>query len=226
MNIIVFSVNIGGYDEFKTPTIIDPNTRYILFTDNKYIKSKVWEIYHIDFIDKKLDNRKKARFIKLNPHLVLPHHDISIWIDHCYIPRFNNTQKMLNEIGFTNNEIMCYKHDVRNCIYKESDIVKNDKLDYHNIVNEQMDKYKLEGFPTNYGLFDSGFTIRKNNDSVIKFNETWWNEVKNHSGRDQLSQVYSSWKTSIKITPVQVGMNIYSNPYLNPKIKHPKKWSI
>ncbi len=223
---IVYSTNIGGYDEFKTPTIIDPNTRYILFTDNKYIKSKVWEIYHIDFIDKNLDNRKKARFIKLNPHLVLPNHDISIWIDHCFTSKFNNINNFLDEIFFDKNNIMCYKHDIRNCIYSESETIKEKKLDDLNIVNEQMLKYKNENFPNSYGLFSTGFMIRKNNENITKFNETWWNEVKNHSGRDQLSQVYSSWKTSIKITHIPIGKNIYSNKYLTPKTNHTKKWSI
>ena len=226
MNFIIYSANIGGYDQFNTPTIIDKSARYILFTDNKYFKSKIWEIYHIDFIDKNLDNRKKARYIKTNPHLVLPNHEINIWIDHCYIPRFNDVNNLLKEINFNNNNIMCYRHNVRTCIYTEANVVKTDKLDYPNIVDEQMNKYKMEGFPSKYGLFDSGFTIRKNNELVNKFNETWWNEIKNHSGRDQLSQIYSSWKTNVSITPISNGGNIYSNKYLNPKIKHPKKWSV
>lgn len=226
MNSIIFSVNIGGYDDFKTPKVIDKSTRYILFTDNKYFKSKTWEIYHIDFVDKELDNRKKARFIKTNPHLVLPEHEISIWIDHCYVPKFNNTKQMLGEINFSNHNIMCYNHNLRNCIYKEAEIVKQERLDHIAIVDKQMSKYKIEGFQNNIGLFDSGFTIRKNNPDVIKFNETWWNEIKNFSGRDQLSQVYSSWKTNVRIQPILNGGDIYSNKYLNPKIKHPKKWLV
>lgn len=223
---IVYSANIGGYDEFKIPTIIDPNTRYILFTDNKYIKSKVWEIYHIDFIDKNLDNRKKARFIKLNPHLVLPNHDISIWIDHCFTPKFNNTNKFLDEIKFNENDIMCYKHDIRNCIYHESEIIKGKKLDDINVVNKQILKYQNEKFPFNYGLFSTGFMIRKNNNNIIHFNKIWWDEVNNHSGRDQLSQTYASWRTNVKITPITNIGNVYSNKYLTSKIKHSKIFII
>ena len=226
MKIVVYSVSTGGYDELKTPKVYDPNIRYILFTDNKYFKSDVWEVNHIDFIEDDLDNRRKARYLKINPHLVLPNHDISIWVDHCYVPRFNNTQELLNEINFFNNDIMCYNHDVRQCIYSESEEVKSQRLDYSEVVNSQMLKYRMEGFPHNYGLFDSGFTIRKNNEKVNEFNNIWWNEVKNFSARDQLSQVYSSWKTDVKIFPIPVGNSIYINKYLNPKIKHPKKWLI
>ena len=224
--IIVYSVNTGGYDELRSPDVYDPNIRYILFTDNKYFKSDVWEVNHIDFVDSKLDNRRKARYIKINPHLILPNHDISIWVDHCYKPRFNNAEEFLKEIGFFNNNIMSYKHDVRQCIYSESEEVKQQRLDYDDIVNSQMSRYRIEGFPRNYGLFDSGFTIRKNNEKVNEFNDIWWNEVNNFSARDQLSQVYSSWKTDIKIEPISIGTSIYINKYLNPKIKHPKKWLI
>jgi hypothetical protein len=226
MKVIIYSVNLGGYDDFKTPKIIDPSVRYILFTDNKYFKSKVWEVYHTDFLGNDLDTRKKARFIKTNPHLVLPNHDINIWIDHCYTTRFNNVTKVFNEINFLNNNIMCYRHNVRNCIYKESEIIKLEKLDFHNVVDLQMNKYRNENFPPNYGLFDSGFILRKNNNEMKLFNETWWNEIKTQSGRDQLSQVYTSWKTKIPIIPISNGGDIYSNKYLNPKIKHTKKWSI
>ena len=121
---------------------------------------------------------------------------------------------------------MSYKHDVRQCIYSESEEVKQQRLDYEDIVNSQMSKYRMEGFPHNYGLFDSGFTIRKNNKIVSEFNDVWWSEVKNLSARDQLSQVYSSWKTGVKISQIPVGLSIYDNKYLNPKIKHPKKWLI
>lgn len=226
MKTIIYSVNLNNYDEFKTPNIIDPNVRYILFTDNKYFKSKVWEIYHTDFITEDLDIRKKARFIKTNSHSILPQHDVSIWIDHCYLPKFNNTQKLFEEINFKDKEIMCYKHNERNCIYQESEIVKKDRLDFPDVVNNQMNKYRIDGFPPNYGLYDSGFTIRRNNRRIKTFNELWWNEIKNHSGRDQLSQVYSSWKTDVKIHPISNGGNIYSNKYLTSKTKHPKKWLI
>lgn len=224
--IIVYSVNTGGYDELRTPKIYDPNpnVRYILFTDNKYFKSNVWEVYHTDFLDWLPNNRRRARYIKTNPHLILPNHDISIWIDHCYRHRFNDVNSMLNEIRFENEQIMCYNHDVRNCIYDESEVVKEMNLDFHDLVNKQINNYRERGFPNNFGLFDSGFTFRKNNDRVNKFNSIWWDEIKNNSARDQLSQVYSSWESGVPITPIPIGVSIYNNKFLYPKIKHSKKW--
>ena len=75
------------------------------------------------------------------------------------------------------------------------------KKDTKEIVEPQMDRYRKEGFPEDYGLLQSNIMIRKHNESnCIKFMEEWFNEVKNGSHRDQLSFNYVSWKNkNIKI---------------------------
>jgi hypothetical protein len=87
-------------------------------------------------------------------------------------------------------------------------------------------KYEREGFPKNQGLFSTGFIVRRNNKNVANFNEIWWDEVKNYSARDQLSQVYSAWKCGLRIDNINIGSSVYSNNFLMPKIPHPKKWTI
>lgn len=216
--IIVYSVNTGGYDELCDYKIIDPNVRYILFTDNKYFKSNFWEVQHVDFLKHLNDNRRIARYLKLNSHLILPYHTISIWIDNCFSPKINNFSKLLIDNDFEN--VMCYKHDVRDCSYEEAKKIIEYKLDYNFLVESQMNKYKNEKFPEKMGLFSTGFMIRKNNDKVKYFNEVWWKELNEGSSRDQLSQVYSAWKTNISITNLNQGINVYNNPYLNSKVKH------
>jgi len=226
MKVIVYTANINSYDNFNNLAVEDPNVRYILFTDNKYYSSDVWEICHTDFIDKNLDSRRVARYLKTNPHKLLPNHDISIWIDYSNPPKFNDVSKMLREINFYKSDIMCYKHDERNCIFAEANVVKKLKLDYPDVIDKQMKKYRNEGYPENNGLFVTSFLIRKNNPTVNLFNEIWWNEIKNNSARDQLSQVYSAWKCGITIDSIKIDKSVYSNRYLKSKIPHPQKWTI
>lgn len=223
MSVIVFSANIGGYDNPRDLTFYDKNVRYILFTDNKHFKSEYWEVYNINFLDLDLDNRRKARMIKTNPNLVLPQHNISVWIDSCYSPKVEDFNCFFDEIKFKDKLIMCYKHDQRDCIYKEAEVVKEKKLDYKHLVDNQINKYKELRFPKGLGLFDTGFTIRKNCPEVNKFNHDWWDQIKNGSSRDQLSQVFCAWKNSVKIDPIPNGFSIYNNKYLFPKVPHPKK---
>jgi hypothetical protein len=224
MKIIVYSVNIGGYDYFNEPKIIDKNIRYILFTDNKYYKSNIWEVNHVDFLNN-LDDRMKSRFIKLNPHKVLPNHDVNLWVDGNLQLKINNFNTFLEKINYSNN-IMLYKHRLRNCLYDEGKRVVELKKDFSNIVHRQMSKYKNEGFPKNLGLYETGFMVRPNNNKIInKFNEEWWNEVSNHSGRDQLSQMYVSWKTGINIDPIKIGKSAYENNFTLPH-NHSKEFLV
>lgn len=218
MGVVIYSANVGGYDKFIEPTFYDKNVRYILFTDDKNLKSKVWEVCHTDFLNKNYDNRKIARYIKLHPHKVLPSHDVSIWIDNNLIPNMKNVKTVLSTLYFKNHNLMLYKHRIRNCIYDEGVAVLNLKKERKEIVDSQLNKYRNEGFPSKYGLYETGFMIRKNNDIVNEFNEYWWDEINNGSGRDQLSQMYVSWKLNFDISQIPIGKSAYENPFLIPKL--------
>jgi hypothetical protein len=223
--IIVYSILTNGYDKLNNPKVYDPSIDYILFTDDMSLKSDVWKIYPIDFVPKNLESRKANRYIKINSHLVLPEHDISIYIDHCLEPRFNDANKMINDMKMETSNIISYKHSKRNCLYDESNEVLRLSLDSPIVVNAQLKRYYSMGFPPNYGLYEAGFLIRKNNLKVKLFNETWWKEVFNNSGRDQLSQMFASWSTGIDIHPITIGKNVWSNDLLHPKTEHLKRFS-
>jgi len=219
-DIIVYSANIGEYDKFHTAGVFDKNARYILFTDSE-IKSKNWEIQKPENT-LNLSDRKLARYYKLNPHLVLPEHKISIWIDSCFEIQISDFEKFLVDEDLEKNDILIYKHPWRDCLYDEAAICKEKKLDYDFIIDEQIFKYKNDGFPENFGLFATGIILRKNIPEINKFNEMWWVEVLNHSGRDQLSQQYAAWKTNTKIKIFKNGSCVYNTPYMSKKIKHIK----
>lgn len=225
MKIIIYSANINNYDYFYHPK--NNHIEHYLFTDNNYFKSNIWNVININSLkSKKLDSRRIARYFKINSHLVLPPHNISIWLDHCFKFKIDDINKLISELNFNvdnNNNIMCYSHDQRSCIYEEAKICIKNKLDNESIIQNQIKKYELEGFPRNFGLFSSGLIVRKNNNITNKFNELWWEEVSNGSGRDQLSQCYASWKLNININPILIGKNIYNNPYLTDKVKHNHK---
>lgn len=226
IKVIVYSANIGGYDNFIDLKNYDPNVEYILFTDDTEFKSDVWKVKSVDFLTDTLDNRKKARYIKLNPHLVLPPHDISIWIDHCLEPRFEDVSELLKYLNFGNSSIMCFPHPERDCLYDEGQVVLKLKLDTPEIVNTQMNRYHSMSFPRNYGLFENGFIVRRNNLKSKMFNETWWKEISKNSGRDQLSQMFVSWSIGVDITPILNCGLMADNIFLSEKIKHKNPFKL
>ncbi len=226
IKVIVYSANIGGYDNFISLNTYDPNVEYILFTDDTEFKSDVWKVKSVDFLTDTLDNRKKARYIKLNPHLVLPPHDISIWIDHCLEPRFEDVRELLKYLNFGNSSIMCFPHPERDCLYDEGQVVLKLKLDTPEIVNKQMNRYHSMSFPRNYGLFENGFIVRRNNLKSTMFNESWWKEISKNSGRDQLSQMFVSWSIGVDITPILNCGLMADNIFLSEKIKHKNPFKL
>ena len=225
IKIVIYSLDINGYDEIINPLMYDKNVRYILFSDDRTRVSKFWEVIHIDPIED-LDHRKLARYYKVNSHLVLPKHDVSIYVDSSFTLNLLDINLILNENNFLNCDLMCYKHFMRNCTYEESNVVIDFKTESKEVIDKQMSFYENEGFPKEFGLFETGLIIRKNNANTIRFNSTWWEQVRKFSGRDQLSQVYSSWKTGITICGFEKGSDIYSNPYLTKFRPHKKKWVV
>lgn len=223
MKIIIYSANINNYDYFYHPDIIDKNVEYVLFTDNNYFKSNIWKVINISNLGiDHLDYRRKARYLKINSHIVLPNHNVSIWIDHCFKSKINDANKMLNDLCFENKNAMIYNHSWRNCIYEEAKECISKKLDSKEVIEKQMREYKKKSFPQNNGLFETGFMIRRYNQDTINFNNLWWQEILNGSGRDQLSQNYAAWITKYKVHPINIGKSQYDSPFIDKKNKHNK----
>ena len=225
MKVIIYSANINNYDLFHHPVEIDPNVKYMLFTDNIHFKSNIWDIVNANILNiNHLSNVRKARCIKIKPHIFLPPHDISIWVDSCFKINIKDVSEMLKKINFLDKNIMCYKHISRDCIYHEASVCIKSKLDDVNIIQNQILKYEKENFPKKLGLFETGFMIRKNNPQVNKLNDLWWQEICNGSSRDQLSQLYVSWISNTKISPILIGSSVYDNQFISGKNNHVSKY--
>jgi hypothetical protein len=91
------------------------------------------------------------------------------------------------------------KHFARDCVYdeaKECVILGKTKYDE---TQKQMDKYKNEGFPKNFGLGENNILFRKHNsENIIKLMNDWWEELNTQTKRDQLSLAYVLWKNGEK----------------------------
>lgn len=189
--IVVYTCIIGNYDDLKEVKNVEKNIDYICFT-NLPLESNTWKIIQISN-ELNLDDRRFSRHPKIMPHLFLSDYDISIYVDGSFIVvgKFNNF--LFNTLKGHNYYVP--KHPIRSCIYQEGDEIKKLKFDSNSIVDEQLNKYKSEGFPENFGLTQNGFLIRRHNKKdCINVSEQWWNEILNHSKRDQLSFMYVTWK--------------------------------
>ena len=192
--VVVYTCITGGYDELRKPFKVD-GVDYICFTDNTGMAANGWELKPIpDGLDG-LSKVKQQRMVKVLPHKYLPGYDMSIWVDGSVEVKANVID-FIKSVYDEKHSVYIPQHPTRSCIYDECKAVKAIGKDKTDLPDKQMSKYLNEGFPKKYGLVQSNIMLRKHNDKeCIKLMDTWAEEIRNFSHRDQLSFNYAVWKT-------------------------------
>lgn len=190
---VIYTCITGNYEPLDEPFVISEGFDYVCFT-NSNIKSDVWQLRPIPSELDSFTEVKKQRCIKINPHKFLPEYDLSIWVDGS-IKLTKDVNTFIEDNCSGEENVYIPTHPTRKCIYKEMTECVKMKKDTEANISKQREKYKQEGFPENYGLVQSNIIVRRHNEpDCIKLMDTWWNELKNGSHRDQLSFNYSLWK--------------------------------
>jgi len=198
---VIYTAIFGGFDKLSS-SVVNKNVKYICFTD-KEIKCPPWEIV---VVKPEYGLRRENRKYKILSHKFFEDYDYSIYIDGDYTVMCNLLPYIKKWLG--ENDIAVQKHPVRSCLYEEALTCIGQRKDKKEIIIKQIQKYKREGYPPRNGLTDNAFIIRRHTPQIKKFNEMWWNEVRNHSFRDQISFCYVIWKLKMKYSII---------PILNPR---------
>src|SRR5207244_2518916 len=91
----------------------------------------------------------------------------------------------LAELGA--DDALFMSHPWRDCIYDEREASHpNPKYDGQP-TDEQVTSYRDQGHPEHWGLIHSGLIVRRDNERVRAFDESWWQEIVRWSIQDQLS---------------------------------------
>lgn len=207
--IVVYTAITGNYDKLKDPLFLTDNITYVCFTNNRTIKSKIWNVEYIK--DDFLDNMHLAKHFKMNPHQYFPDYEISIWVDGKYqiLDDFRSYIAQYQK----KSSILCFPHPERQCICDElAACILCTSANNRDMINQVSD-YLRDGYPLNYGLYEGGCIMRFHNDEIIKMlMKKWEDEVYKYSVRDQLSFPYICWKN--KILPDICDLDINKNQWL------------
>ncbi|GEM_PF-763212 len=208
--IVVYTAIFGGTDTLKAPSALalEADVDYVCFTNKDIPFSPAWQIRKVGLID---DNPiLTSRYYKMNPHKLFPHHEQSIWVDATYHP-IGSISRFLTE-NLANDDMACFQHPERNCIYQEADKCIQSELDDVAIIQKQIEKYQAERYPAGNGLFAGAILLRKHHESVvIKAMEDWWREFQENSWRDQVSLTPVLYRNRVKCAVIPGNYRI--NPY-------------
>ena len=207
--ICVYTCITGEYDNlasFKK----EKNVDYICYTNNKNIKSDIWNIKYIS--DDKLSNVKLARKIKIMGTPDLKKYDVVVWID-------GNASPISSVIEFVNKydeldkyDLIGFKHHERNTTYEELEKCYECRKESLDNINKLLELYTKEKFKDVIPLIESGVLMRNfNNERLNKAMELWFKMIEDYSHRDQLSFGYAVYKTDLKVKLLDI--NQYDNEY-------------
>lgn len=208
-SVVIYTAIIGNYDDLKVPSVINPNWKYICYSDNKSLKSEVWEIRYVENMNG-LDAPLFVRLLKLCPHRLFPEYDTSIWVDASI--QIDKDLSVLIHKYQDYSDMLFFPHPDRMCLFEEGAACIYLKKDSKERILYQMKQYIDEKYPFDNGLLCGGFLVRNHNKSnVIKTMEKWWSEVQGGSRRDQISLPYVLWRLDMPYDLVD--LNCYKNEF-------------
>lgn len=200
--IVAYTCVTGGYDEIAKVIASEPCAdRQVIFTD--VVKSpelrRGWELLPLVYRHP-VCPRRTARWHKLSDHCLFPAATYTIWADGSQQWKKGvSAAGLLDDIPDVQNmKLATFKHPDRLCAYTERDKCEQLRKDDSHLMQSQMLKYRLEGFPAFYGLVETACVVRKNCPEVANFNRAWWGEIEKYSFRDQLSFNYVCWKQNFR----------------------------
>ena len=202
---VIYSCVTGNYDKLLSAilasrAIPEEDVSYVLFTDQTGLPEKYratgshlsWEIRPLEW-QHKLCRRRTARWHKLMSHLLFPEAEHTIWLDGSQrLHAVAAAKILLPHLG--DKSIATFKHPDRTCVFQELHACKRLKKDNAVLMERQLEAYRKEGYPVFNGMVETACVIRKQGPEQLEFNRLWWQQIKQHSFRDQLSFNYVAWK--------------------------------
>lgn len=183
--IVVYSALTGDYDHVQEILYKEDGVDYLLFTNNKALKSRTWQVV---YVDSKLDDVLLSREIKMLPHKYLGEkYDVSIYIDANAV--IYGELSLLTRYLNSGVSFAVSKHGERNKVRDEIDaILRRFPSINRETIMTQYDRYASEGFKDDMGLVECGILVRKHKDKPLQeLMEAWWTEYKQGIKRDQIS---------------------------------------
>ncbi|MDD5589080.1 MAG: DUF616 domain-containing protein [Candidatus Nanoarchaeia archaeon] len=221
---IITAIAGNSRTSLSVPSVVHSGVDYYAFVDQN-VNCGVWkQIILPDFtIDDKYHNRRIAKTPKILPELFLPNYDYWFWCDYTH-DVVERPEVIINQY-MKGNDIAVFKHTTRNCVYQEAEELKRLNYDYAHNIDNQIQFYRMLGYPEGNGLWELSTFVRKNTQRIRTLNLMFWELVCRYSSRDQLAMPFCLWKLGITPTVLLGFANGYNekgqigNNLLMPQIR-------
>lgn len=185
-SIAVYTAVTNGYDALNRAPEID-GVDFIVFSD-RAMGGGNWQWRPLPDEVAELSPRMQAKWPKLLPHLAVPNHEVTVWIDASHrIISPAAIQEIVARLASGSAGFILHKHPWRDCIYDEATASMELWKYASQPIEEQVAAYREDGHPEHWGLWACGSMARVNGERINAAMEHWWQECTTWSYQDQLS---------------------------------------
>jgi|GEM_PF-332055 len=211
---VVYTCVFGGYDFVLPPRFAEPETDYILVSDNPSLKVRGWKTWTIDPAHLG-GNSTGNRYIKFFAHELFPHSEYSCYLDGnlriigLLAPLFKSFAASQASLGLQ-------KHPFRSTVADE--IVACSmcgKLSDSLTAESEFAHYQTQGFDETSPLTENNVLLRwHHHPALAGAMNLWWDCFKKFETRDQISLPFVRWKTGLPCHFFRFNFRS-PNPYLH-----------
>jgi hypothetical protein len=199
-DVVVYTAVAGAYDDVRTPEVLPAGWRLVCFRDVPTARMGAWENVVFDYFHS--HPARRARYVKLHPHVYFPDAEWSVWVDANLLIRRDVTP-LVEMVSALDDKIAMIKHPHRHDIYQEGREVVSRGLAEREVVETQLARYRDRGMATHSGLFETGVMIRHHHDAkLVALANAWWTEIENGTHRDQISLPMAARAAGVTVTPL------------------------
>ena len=212
MKKVIYTCLTGGYDKLEQPEVLDGSFDYICFTDDASAGyDGVWELRPI-LLDG--DPVTRARYPKLQPHVVLPEYGLSVFMDANLCITDAAFYARIN--AASDKGIALLPHPERDCVYEELRYCYlKDKIGTR-AAFAHLRRLKEGGLRRHAGLYENNVILRRHGEpGIAALDNAWWKAFRACCTRDQLTLVPVLHNLGVK--PALLfgeGLNARNVPYL------------
>jgi hypothetical protein len=193
---VVYTAIFGDYDYLHEPRSSPSDVDFVCFTDGEP-SSDAWEVRTPELND--LSPSSKNRAVKILPHRFLANYETSLYVD--------GNMQILGDVSHLfddySGSLAAPPHPRRSCVYAEAEACKDLGKAEPDAVDHQMERYRQDGMPERFGLWENGLLLRSHHDDDLRrFSEHWWKEFRSNPHRDQLSFPYVVWSLETDVSEI------------------------
>ena len=217
----VYTCVFGGYDDVEEPFIRGKYCDYYIVSDKKINPKSRWQQIEPKEYPEGFDEWHPAiknRYFKMHPDILFPEYKYSLYMDGNVIPVVD-LYPFLIKMKRKHSLFGLFNQPIWNCLYDMTEILIVEDLVNRDGAESQLNRYLLEGFPKQWGLFECNFILREHHQEKCKaVMDTWWKEYLNGEKRDQMCFTYALWKNGFMFEEVcNFGKNWRKNARLKEK---------